>query len=180
MNMTHDSLPFEHIYNLGSLGRAGDEVVVSARGDELQRIADWAEVRRVESFSATVSLQKLSAARFTYDADMRAEIVQDCVVTLEPVRSLLERKIHRELHLTETRRPPADSDVLVDPVADEDDVLEEISNLHYDLAGPLLEELILAIDPYPRAPGVAFSPPPDPGGQPESPFAVLKNLKKPG
>jgi hypothetical protein len=178
--MTNDSLPFSHVFNLGSLGRAGDVVTIAARGDELKRIAEWAEVRASESFAAKIDLQKVSASRFTYDAELRVEIVQDCVVTLEPVRSVIERKIHRELHVAETRRAPVDSDVLVDPASDEDDVREEISSLHYDLAGPLLEELILAIDPYPRAPGVAFSPPPDPDGRPESPFAVLKNLKKPG
>ena len=178
--MTQDEPPFVHIYNLGGLGRFGDEAVVTARGEELERIAEWAEVRSVKSLTANVALQKLSTAGFTYDANMRAEIVQDCVVTLEPVRSVIERKIHRELHLNETRRVSSDIGVLVDPASDDDDVREEISNLHYDLAGPLLEELVLAIDPYHRAPGVAFSPPPDEDGRPESPFAVLKNLKKPG
>jgi hypothetical protein len=41
----------------------------------------------------------------------------------------------------------------------------------------VLEELVLAIDPYPRKPGVAFQPPADEGGQAEHPFAVLKKLK---
>jgi len=59
----------------------------------------------------------------------------------------------------------------------EDDVPEEISSLHYDLAAPLVEELVLAIDPYPRAPGVEFAPPEDGEQAPESPFAVLKGLK---
>jgi hypothetical protein len=173
-------LPFEHIYNLARLGRAGDEVVITARGDELDRLAEWAEVRAVETFSAKVWLQKLSEASFTYDADFKTEIVQECVVTLEPVRSVIERKIHRKLRLADARRPAPNSDVVVDSVSDEDDVREEISSTNYDLVGPLLEEFALAIDPYPRAPGVTFRPPEDRDARPESPFAVLKNLKKPG
>jgi hypothetical protein len=53
---------------------------------------------------------------------------------------------------------------------------EEIDSLHYDLTAPLIEEFILALDPYPRAPGVEFQAP-EGEGAPESPFAVLKGLK---
>ncbi len=176
--MSSEPIPLERIYNLGRLGSAGDEVVVSANTAELVQLAHWGSVRSVESFSAKIDLRRLSSSRFSYDAVLQTEIVQDCVVTLEPVRSVLKRRTRRELHLAETSRFPADGDVVVDPVSDDDDVREEIASLHYDLAAPLLEELVLAIDPYPRAPGVAFAAPPDPATKPESPFAVLKNLKK--
>jgi uncharacterized metal-binding protein YceD (DUF177 family) len=175
--MSAKTLSFSHVFNLARLGRAGDSVTLTARGDELRQIAAWAEVRAVDAFAATIDLQKLSPTRYSYRATLRADIVQDCVVTLEPLRSHIERDIHRELYLSETGRPLADSEVVVDP--DDEDVVEEIASLHYDLAKPVLEELILAIDPYPRAPGVAFAAPSEPDAKPESPFAVLKNLKKP-
>ena len=179
MTMTRSSMPLERPYNLGRLGAAGDELVVTARDDELAALAHWAGVRAVESISATVDLQRLSPSRFAYGAVLDAKIVQDCVVTLEPVRSVLNRKIHRELHLSEAPRLPANGEIVVDPGSSDDhDVREEIPGLTYDLAAPLLEELILAIDPYPRAQGVAFAAPLEPSEQPESPFAVLKNLKK--
>ena len=177
MNTSVSALSFSHLFNLSRLGRAGDRVTVTARGDDLRQIAAWADVRSVDAFAATIDLQKHSPTRFSYRATLRADIVQDCVVTLEPLRTTIERDIHRELHLAETGRPLTDSEVVVDP--DDEDVMEEIASLHYDLAKPLLEELILAIDPYPRAPGVAFAPPGEADAKPESPFAVLKNLKKP-
>jgi hypothetical protein len=43
-----------------------------------------------------------------------------------------------------------------------------------------MEEFLLAIDPYPRAPGVAFQPPEGVNEPPESPFAALKGLKSGG
>lgn len=178
MKMTGSSMPLELPYNLGRLGAAGDEIVVTARKDQLAQLAHWTGVRSIELFVGTVSLHRISSSRFDYNALLNAEIVQECVVTLEPVRSVLNRKIHRELHLSDAARLPAARDIVVDPVSENDDVREEISTLHYDLAGPLLEELILAIDPYPRAPGVAFTEPLAPPDRPESPFAVLKNLKK--
>ena len=54
---------------------------------------------------------------------------------------------------------------------------DEIESLRYDLAAPLREELALAIDPYPRAPGVAFEKPDD-ADKSDHPFAVLERLKR--
>jgi len=179
MSKSAKTLFFSHDFNLARLGRAGDRVTVTARGEDLRQIATWADVREVDAFTATIDLQKLSATRFSYRATLHAEVVQDCVVTLEPLRTTIERDIQRELHLAESGSPLTDSEVVVDPASDDEDVLEEIASLHYNLAKPLLEELILAIDPYPRAPGVAFAAPSEPDAKPESPFAVLKNLKKP-
>ena len=48
---------------------------------------------------------------------------------------------------------------------------------HVDLAAPLLEELTLALDPYPRAPGVAFAALKDEAAPTANPFAVLAKLK---
>ena len=177
--MSATTASFSHVFNLARLGRAGDRVTLAARGEELDDIAAWAGVRAVESFSATIDLQKLSPSRFSYHASLRADVVQECVVTLEPLRSVVEREVQRELHLIEGGQAPSDGEVVVDPASDAEDVVEEIANLHYDLAAPLLEELVLALDPYPRASGVAFAAPSEPDDKPESPFAVLKNLKKP-
>jgi len=176
--MPRSSMPLEEPYNLGRLGIAGDEIIVTARKDELSKLAHWAGIRSVESFSATVTLKRLSPSRFAYRADLHADIVQDCVVTLEPVRAVLNRTINRELHFSEAPRLSPGGEIVLDPVSNDDEIREEIPSLHYDLAGPLLEEFVLAIDPYPRAPGVTFAAPSQPSPPPESPFAVLKNLKK--
>src|SRR5476651_2419907 len=122
--MSQDPLPLDRPYNLGSLGRAGDDIVVTAGGVELAQLARWAGVRAIGSFAATIGLQRLSSSRFSYDAELRVEIVQDCVVTLEPLRSVLNRKIHRELCLAESSHPPADGEVVVDAVSDDDDFRE--------------------------------------------------------
>jgi hypothetical protein len=81
----------------------------------------------------------------------------------------------RELHYTPNLRRDLAEEVALTP--EEDEVPEEIGSLHYDLAGPLVEEFFLAIDPYPRAPGVAFEGPKDAEDKPENPFAALKALK---
>jgi uncharacterized metal-binding protein YceD (DUF177 family) len=62
----------------------------------------------------------------------------------------------------------------------EDDEPELIEGTSIDLAAPVLEELSLALDPYPRAPGVAFESPKQEKAPADSPFAVLESLKTPG
>jgi uncharacterized protein DUF177 involved in 23S rRNA accumulation len=171
-----DALPLIRAYELGRLSQTGAEVTVTASDDERAAIARWADVQAVTSFTAKVVLRKLSSTRFALDADLTADIVQSCVVTLDPVDSRIERRFSRELILVEALRQ-ATKVVDIDLTPVDEDGREEIANLRYDLAVPLLEEFVLAIDPYPRAPGVAFEPPQDASDEAAHPFAALKNLK---
>ena len=169
--------PIRHFFGLGDLSQAGSEVRVSASGDELVRLAHWAGVDAVIAFAGVVELRRLSRTQFAFDAALDADIVQPCVVTLEPVTTHIARRFSRELHYVP--RLQASGGVLTLAAGDED-VPEEIDNLEYDLAVPLLEEFLLAIDPYPRKEGVAYEPPKEAPEPPESPFAVLKNIKERG
>lgn len=177
--MTAEASPFEKRFDLGSLGRAGAELRVEADAEQRARIASWADIQAVKSFTAEVSLQRHSASNFSLDANLIAEIVQECVVTLAPVESRIALAIHRQLHLSQALRHRNETIELADGAGD-DDAPEEIESLDYDLASPLLEEFALALDPYPRAPGVEFSGPAETEAKPESPFAALKALKDRG
>lgn len=168
-----ETLPFSHLYNLNRLGHAGDEVRFSPIDAALAALARFAGLLRVESFDALVDLKKLSPNRFRLDFTLDTAIVQSCVVTLVEVPARIELRFDRELHFAGASRPGAETEVEV-PL--DDDLPEEIDSLHYDLAAPLIEEFVLAINPYPRTPGVEFQPPEGEGAT-ESPFAVLKGLK---
>lgn len=161
-------------YNLGRLGQSGDRVTLATTDEERAQLAKFAGLLAVEEFSGQITLKKLAPTRFEISFALEAAIVQACVVTLEAVRTRIVRDFSRELHFTPTLRRDQ-KEVILAP--GEDETPEEIDSLHYDLAGPLVEEFLLAIDPYPRAPGVEFTPPTLPGDAAESPFAVLKGLK---
>jgi uncharacterized metal-binding protein YceD (DUF177 family) len=176
--MSENDYPISHLFELGRLSQAGDEISIAPSPEDLARIARWADVEAVSSLCAKIDLRKLSPTRYTYDARLEADIVQSCVVTLEPVRSHIERSFRRELILSPTSQRVA-KDIAVDVTPLDEDGREEIASLRYDLAVPVLEELALAIDPYPRAPGVAFEPPAGGADSPDHPFAALKGLKKP-
>lgn len=175
--MKQETPPFTHFYDLDRLGQAGAEVSLVQKGEDLVRLAKWAKVDAVERFAATVELRRLTQTRFKLSYVLDADIVQSCVVTLAPVKSHIAREFSRELHVVGARQLPDKGGSLTLDAA-EDEVPEEIESPHYDLAAPVLEEFVLAIDPYPRAPGAAFEPPAEAGAGKESPFSVLKSLKK--
>ncbi len=171
--------PLERFFDLDRLGRADAEVTVTADADALKRLARWADVETVELFKADIALHKLPASHFRLDFVLAADIVQACVVTLEPVRSHIARDFTRELHLSSAKHRHAVAPEEMMLSAGGDEAPEEIASPHYDLAAPLLEELLLAIDPYPRAPGAELPESPDAAAPaPESPFAALKVLKE--
>ena len=164
------------LYNLARLGKTGDTVELVATDEERTALAAEAELLSVPEFSARIVLRKISADRFALDYALRSSLVQACVVSLEPVTARIDRDFTRELqHKQHLKR--VSGEVVITP---EDDGPEEIESLHFDLGGPLIEEFLLGIDPYPRAPGVEFQPPEGMDAKPESPFAVLKGLKSPG
>ncbi len=75
---------------------------------------------------------------------LSADVVQNCVVTLEPVRSTVEE----EIDLCFARDIDSAAEV-VDP-----DSAEPLDSDILDIGEVVAEELSLALDPYPRAPGV--------------------------
>lgn len=166
-----------HVYNLARLGNAGDRVAFAADAAQREAIARWSGVVSVEAFAVAVELGKTGSNRFQLDFTLTADVTQSCVVTLEPVPAHLERGFRRELHFLgpAVRNRVPESEVVLDAGPEEGP--EEIESLHYDLAGPALEEYALALEPYPRKEGVEFSPPEGLSPAPESPFAVLKSLK---
>jgi uncharacterized metal-binding protein YceD (DUF177 family) len=170
--------PLSRLYNLGRLGQTGDEISFHASEEERAELAKTVGLLEVPNFSAHIALKKISPTNFEIAYRLGAEIVQACVVTLEPLAASIARVFTRELHYTPNLRRPAEKEVIVVP--GDDELPEEIGSLHFDLAGPLMEEFLLAIDPYPRAPGVEFSSPSSATAPPDSPFAVLKDLKSRG
>lgn len=174
-----DGLPLSQTYNLARLGNAGDRVAFAADPDQRAAIAKWSGVVSVEALEAQVDIRKLSATRFGLTFRLTADVTQACVVTLEPVKDHLERQFDRELHFigapVRAKLPESEAELVLD--SDPEEGPEEIQSLHYDLAVPVLEEYALSLEPYPRKPGVEFGVKTDPEDRPESPFAVLKDLK---
>ncbi|MGH6877222.1 MAG: YceD family protein [Rhizomicrobium sp.] len=172
------TIPLERIHNLSGLPDSGYEISVTASPDELQRLAEWAGVDAVSRLHARVKIVPELRTGFLLETEFEADVVQSCVVTLEPVHSHIARSFTRALHLAAALHRHAEKGGMTPPAVAGDDAPEEIESLRCDLAGPLREEFALAIDAYPRAPGVEFEASPDIEEHPDSPFAALEQLKR--
>jgi uncharacterized metal-binding protein YceD (DUF177 family) len=111
---------------------------------------------------------------------LRAEVVQPCVVTLEPVHQAIEEPVDRVFlpaHDRAHARSPQAEDILVD--VEGEDLPDLFDGHEADLSELIVETLALAIDPYPRAPGASLDDAGlDPGEDDDpSPFAGLAALR---
>lgn len=171
------AVPLERFHDLSKVPAAGYELDIVPGTDELRALATWAGVEEVTRLKAHVLVHAESRTRFLEEVQFEADIVQSCVVTLQPVRTRIARTLTRMLHFVPGLQRFDDKGGAVSATAVAEDSPDEIDSPVYDLGTPLREELVLAIDPYPRAPGVAFEVPAD-EAPPESPFAVLEKLKR--
>ena len=174
-------LPLSRPYELSDLGAGGAELRISANEEELHRLADWLAVAEVSRFEAEVRLRRRGSDHFVYDAELEAQVVQTCVVTLAAVPRTYRFEVSRLLEVHGGKRRRAESTEkagAISLVLDEDDTQEGLSSYHYDLALPLLEELSLGLEPYPRAEGVEFTLPGELAVPEDSPFAALAKLRR--
>ena len=115
---------------------------------------------------------------FRLSGSVTAKVVQACVVTLQPVAAQVEEEF------AVTFGPEDDEDdpsVELDLSFDQDDPPDAIVDGGVDVGAAVTEHLALALDPFPRAAGAVFDPPPEspvPGEKPANPFAVLAGLRK--
>jgi len=141
-------------------------------------MAELAEVREILAAHASFDVSLRRDSRVHVAGRVRARVGQTCVVTLDPIETEIDEAI--DLEFAPPEQIPELSD-LVDAAeegAEEiPDPPEPISNGVIDLGRVATDALYLAIDPYPRKPGIMFEPKleeVDPG---DHPFAALKALQ---
>lgn len=166
---------FKRTISVSKIGDAGLQQTVTARAEELPAIARYLELAGVKSLRGAFALERWRGRGVRLTGSVIADVVQTCVVTLDPVDAHVEGNFERQF------LPPDklsavlgdQTDVFVDPTAD--DPPEPLGH-EIDLGEILIEELALNLDPYPRKPGVAFQGEADVEPQ-AKPFAVLAKLK---
>lgn len=102
---------------------------------------------------------------------MRAQVIQACVVSLDPVEAVLEVPFHRLFGPSEA----SERDVQILP--EDADPPDPLIGGAIELGEAVAEELGLALDPFPRKPGAEFRSAEE--GEPRgNPFASLAKLKE--
>jgi uncharacterized metal-binding protein YceD (DUF177 family) len=165
------------------LPSAGFHVRIDADKSERAALAEAHSLVSVDTFVADLDLKRWRKDGVRIQGTVKAHIVQECTVTLEPVAADLDVEIDA-VFIPEGSRlaRPLDEDgaLIVDPQGA--DIPETFGGGSID-AGAVAEEFFeLAIDPYPRAPGAHLEQASDEaegedGDEPESPFAKLAALR---
>lgn len=137
-------------------------------------IAAELDLLACERLDARYEIKPLSQGRFLLQGMLEADVIQSCVVTLEPVETHVVEPFEAEFRpgLTE-----ALGSAEFDALAERE--IEPLEGESIPVGRIVYEHLASAIPAYPRKEGVAFEQPPVPeGAETTSPFAVLEQLKK--
>ena len=163
---------------LDKLPVLGRELKVAADKAQLLEIARAIKVSEVGRFSADIRVSSIKGG-VQVTGQLRAEISQPCVISLEPVHQRIDEPLNRVF----MPQPQANAELTPDTEnyvdLGEDDLPDYYLGPELNLNAYLLEALGLAVDLYPKVTGVTMSADME-GDNPEqlSPFAILKTLGK--
>lgn len=165
--------PWSAAVTVAEVPETGRRLDLAADAGAREAIAKAAGVVALPRLEADFDLTRLEPDGLRVSGRVSATVVQNCVVTLEPIESRIEETV--DLVFTPEATAAADAAGLQS--VDADDPPEMLRDGMIDLGAVATEFLLLGIDPYPRKPGAVFDAPP--AGDPAShPFAALAALKK--
>jgi uncharacterized metal-binding protein YceD (DUF177 family) len=179
MNQDADALPLSRTLRIADLEEKAEhriEATLAERADIARRL----ELVRLDSLTFDYRLRRGAGGRIHLSGQLKALVVQTCVVSLEPVEAVIDVPVEAEFwpaplieELEEKAGDPGQSGLLEWPDAITDGMI--------DLGPVVYETLATSLDPYPKRPGASFewSQGESEGEAPESgPFAALAKLKK--
>ena len=114
--------------------------------DERRAVAEALEITGVKKLRFTGQLEPVGRHDWRLQAVLGATVVQDCVVTLEPVSTRIDETVTRN-YLADLSQPEA-----AETEMPEDDTADPLPAV-IDLVAVMIEALALALPLYPRAPG---------------------------
>ena len=147
----------------------GLAVMVEATAEECAAIARRLLIPSVESVRCTWALHAAPGGAVEAEGSLHAQLHQECVVSLDPFATAVVEEF--AVRFVPSGKESEEAD---DP--DEPDELIIVDGV-LDLGEATVEQLALALDPYPRKPGAEL---PDSGeAAPEGAFAALAKLRRP-
>jgi len=168
---------FSRLIALDRIGVKEKSFELDASREECALLATRLGIPEVCSLRAEIAVKLIHGGkRVRLKGRVQAELIQTCVVTLEPVATHVNEEFTRHFTVEESRLPV---EVVID--MEEDDPPEPIEDGQIDMGEAAAEHLALAMDSFPRRPDVSFAPPPE-ASQLEptriSPFELLALPRK--
>lgn len=167
-------------HRVAEVPERGIEVSRIATSQDCAAVAEALDLVACDRLVAAYRLRPIGGGRYRLTGEIEADVVQSCVVSLEPVRSEITASVDEEFWPPELL-PQATSGLEGEQEALAALIAEPIVDGRLDVGRLVYEHVATALDPYPRKEGVEL-----PDGHAEShsetardnPFAVLARLKK--
>ena len=160
-------MTFQQIHRLDEIPPNGWRGIVEAPKSALAEIARRIDAPEVIRLRGEIELHK-TAQGLSVSGTLDSALVRECVASLEPFEETIKEPF--ELQFAHSAEPEGHGETEIDP-----DAPEPLTGDSIDLADLLIQQLSLAMAPFPRKPGAAslaekFAPP-----QSISPFEALKS-----
>lgn len=174
---------FSYKVKVGHISANPVQVHVEADARECAALATLWRIEAVNRLAADLQINRWKKDGVRIKGHVTGEIVQACVVTLEPVVSVIEQDIDQIFVPEGSKLARIVTDEAGEMVLDPDgpDLPESFVGDTIDAGALVAEFAALAIDPYPKKPGVEFAGHVESEAKDDrkpSPFAVLKDWKK--
>lgn len=165
---------FSHWVDVSSLSKTGRQMVLTLDEPTRKLLADAFDLVDLPMVTAKADLRARGTS-VTLRFHLTAQVVQHCVVTLEPVAGDVDEMV--TLHYT-PRAVLGETTRVID-IADGDDPPEPLDGDRIDLGAAVAEHLALSLDPFPRKADAELpSSAVDAKHEATGPFAALANLKR--
>ena len=150
MTQQHSDISvFSREIEAASIGPRVTERKVEAKPEERAALAEVLDLQAIDRLVAVLHLRRLASGLIEVKGELEGEVVQTCVVTLEPVPA----RIHESFRVTFGDVEPEPTLGEIDIDFEDSDPPEPIVEGKIDLGAVVAEQLSLALDPYPRKEG---------------------------
>jgi len=179
---------FSWLLKVEDIPETGIEVSLRADEAECAAIARSDGLVAVAKLEADLDVTRQAGMRFNVSGVLRAQVVQTCVVSLDPFETEIRADIDVDFAPAAEAAKTSGavgaefdaSDSPADSFGVKRDPPDPIIDGRIDLGALVKEFLVLSLAPYPRMPGASFD---ETGSSTDpfekiSPFAVLKKLKE--
>ena len=141
---------FSRIAGLERLAKGTTDDWIEATAAERDLVKERLDLLSLDQLSAQCRISQGLAGLIRVDCDWRADLSQACVVSLAPIEQSLAGRFHA-LYQSHGGDAAAKGEVVVDPEVD--DPPEALPAGGIDLGELVVQELAVALDPYPRVKG---------------------------
>jgi hypothetical protein len=168
---------FSHLVPVDEVPEQGLDLTISADSATRQALAAADGLAGIESLQADFHIARRGLAEFNVSGNLRARIMQVCVLSLEPFDTDIVEEIDVDFApATALAAAPAGTILNGTGAMEQRDPPDPIVDGKIDVGALAAEFLALGLDPYPKKPGVEFVPITLPEDKDERPFAILKKL----